>query len=410
MSISTFSLPNGLKIIHLASSSHVVYCGFAVNAGARNETEQQFGLAHFVEHNLFKGTTKRRAWHILNRMETVGGELNAYTSKEETFLYSICLAEDTERAVELLSDLVFNSRFPDAEIKKEREVVIDEINSYEDTPSEQIFDDFEDMVFKNHPLGHNILGNTKSLASFDTKACLDFTSKFYKPDNMIFFIYGKIPDQQLNRLINKYFTPYSSPFTLHPSPLTFHPSPVYPSPQKNFLDKSLHQSHVIVGSRVCSTYDDRRTALQLLNNILGGPGMNSRLNIELREKRGLVYTVESSLNLYTDCGVFTVYFGCSHSDRDKCISLTEKEFKRLRDNRLTTTQFSSAVKQWKGQLGIAANNHENLALGLGKQFLRFGRYKTLEEVFKKIDTLTSDSLLEAANIFLDENRIFVLGY
>jgi predicted Zn-dependent peptidase len=406
MPYSSFILPNGLRIIHLSSDSPVSYCGFAVNAGTRDETADRHGLAHFVEHNLFKGTQKRKAWHILNRMENVGGELNAYTTKEETFIYSVCLSEDIERAAELLSDLIFNSQFPPSEIKKEREVVIDEINMYEDTPAELIFDEFENLLFAGSELGHTILGNPKRLETFTSASCRSFVDEFYRPDNMIFFSYGKTPFPKIVRLAKKYMTgekTLSLPFKTRSAS-------GFNTAEQVTINKDLHQTHVIIGTRAYSAFDNKRFGLSLLNNILGGPGMNSRLNLSLREKRGLVYAVESGLTTYTDTGVFTIYFGCDSQSKGPCIGLTYAELKRLRENKLSGSQFAAAIKQWKGQLGISSDNNENTALRAGKSFLRFNKYDDLPRVYQKIDALTADQLLEIANEVFDERNLFSLIY
>jgi predicted Zn-dependent peptidase len=406
MQYSSFTLANGLRIIHLPSDSPVSYCGFAVNAGTRDEKSGQFGLAHFVEHALFKGTRKRKAWHILNRMENVGGELNAYTTKEETFLYSVCLSEDIERAVELLSDLIFNSQFPAAEIEKEREVILDEINSYEDSPSELIFDEFENLVFSGNELGHNILGDPESLKRFTTSSFRSFVDAHYRPDNMIFFSYGKTPFKKILRLAEKYMSTGKNNSVL-PSTRVI---PTYNPAQQVEIDKKLHQTHVVIGTRAYCTYDNKRLGLCLLNNILGGPGMNSRLNVSLREKQGLVYTVESGLTSYTDTGIFTIYFGCDSESKDKCLQLTHKELRRLRENKLSGAQFAAAVKQWKGQLGISGDHRESTALRMGKSFLHFDKYDDLPQVYQRIDTLTADHLWEIANEIYEEKQVFSLIY
>ena len=304
MSYNTFTLSNGLRIIHAPNLSKVAYCGFAVDAGTRDEYEQEQGMAHFVEHLIFKGTEKRHAWHILNRMENVGGDLNAYTNKEETVIYSAFLAEHFPRAVELLADIVFHSTFPQHEIDKEVEVIIDEIQSYEDSPSELIFDDFEELIFPNHPLGRNILGKPELLRQFTSRNALEFTARFYKTTNMVFFVQGNIDFKKVIRTVEKAVSDISlsetnrqriAPFTYIPQTLT--------------INKDTHQAHVMIGSRGYHAYDEKRTGLYLLNNILGGPGMNSRLNLALRERRGLVYNVEANLTSYTDTGVFCIYFG-----------------------------------------------------------------------------------------------------
>jgi predicted Zn-dependent peptidase len=404
---SSFVLPNGLRIIYLPSVSTVAYCGLAVNAGARDENPGQFGLAHFVEHTLFKGTRKRKSWHILNRMENVGGELNAYTTKEETFIYSICLAEDTERAMELLADLVFHSQFPEPEIEKEREVIIDEIHSYEDNPSELIFDEFENILFKDSEIGHSILGEEAGLNTFTSASCHEFTNAFYYPENMIFFYYGKTPFAKILRLANKYLEENGTRYTVHEKAKGREkPGMVLPVCEK--VDKTLSQSHVIVGGRGYGLHDDKRMGLYLLNNLLGGPGMNSRLNMSLREKQGLVYTVESGMTSYSDTGMFSIYFGCDPESVAQCLRLTYKELKKLRDSELSSSQLHAAVKQLKGQWGVASDHKENVALGMGKSFLRYNKYDSLQEMYAKIDALTTRQLLEIANEILDENKLFRL--
>ena len=406
MQYESLSLSNGIRIIHLSSNSPVSYCGFAINAGTRDEHNNQFGLAHFVEHMLFKGTKKRKPWHILNRMENVGGELNAYTTKEETFLYTACLSDDVERAVELLTDLVFNSLFTETEINKERKVIVDEINSYRDNPSELIFDEFENLLFKGNDIGHNILGDEKSLNTFTSESFHEFVDRLYLPENLVFFSYGKTPFSKITRLVNKYMLQDKH----HPSLSLSRKAPEKITAQQKRKNKKLHQAHVIVGSRGYSLFNEKRIGLYFLNNILGGPGMNSRLNISLREKHGLVYTVESGLTSYTDTGVFSIYFGCDPESIDKCLELTHKELKRLRDTQLTTSQLSAATKQLKGQMGIASDNSENVALSMGKSFLHLNRYDSLQQVYQKIDALTTVQLLKIANEVFDENDLFRLEY
>jgi len=406
MQYSTFVLSNGLRIIHLPSNSHVSYCGYVVHAGARDEKKDRHGLAHFVEHALFKGTEKRKVRHILNRMEAVGGELNAYTTKEETFLYTVCLQEDTERAIELLSDIIFNSQFPDSEIEKEKDVVIDELHSYEDTPSELIFDEFENMLFAGNDLGHAVLGDEESIKSFSSMSCKDFVREYYRPDNMIFFSHGKTPFAKILRLVEKYSPAFTSGARNDIHRQNTELFPVNTITRK----KDLHQTHVVTGGKAYGLYEDRRMGLLLLTNILGGTGMNSRLNVSLREKYGLVYTVDAEIVSYTNTGVFTIYFGCDNESVEKCLSLIHKELKRLRDKRLTSSQFAAAVKQWKGQLGIASDNKESIALRLGKIFLHFNQYETLPQTYQKIDALTAESLLEIANEIFDEKQLFSLIY
>ena len=405
MQYNIHTLSNGLRIIHEPSSSKVAYCGFAVDAGTRDEAENEQGMAHFVEHLIFKGTRKRKAWHILNRMENVGGDLNAYTNKEETVIYSAFLTEHFGRALELLADIVFHSTFPQNEIEKETEVIIDEIQSYEDTPSELIFDDFEDMIFRNHPLGRNILGRPDLLKKFRSEDDMAFTSRFYQPSNMVFFVLGDFNFQKIVRQVEKLLV--DLPLVTVENQRTIPPLYV---PEQLVVHKETHQAHVMIGSRGYNAYDDKRTALYLLNNILGGPGMNSRLNVSLRERRGLVYTVESNLTSYTDTGAFCIYFGTDPEDVDTCLKLTYKELKRMRDVKMTSSQLMAAKKQLIGQIGVASDNNENNALGMAKTFLHYNKYESSESVFRRIEALTAEGLLEVANEMFAEEYLSTLIY
>jgi predicted Zn-dependent peptidase len=405
MQYNIHTLSNGLRIIHEPSSSKVAYCGFAVDAGTRDEAENEQGMAHFVEHLIFKGTRKRKAWHILNRMENVGGDLNAYTNKEETVIYSAFLTEHFGRALELLADIVFHSTFPQNEIEKETEVIIDEMQSYEDTPSELIFDDFEDMIFRNHPLGRNILGRPDLLKKFRSEDAMAFTSRFYQPSNMVFFVLGDFNFQKIVRQVEKLLV--DLPLVTVENQRTIPPLYV---PEQLVVHKETHQAHVMIGSRGYNAYDDKRTALYLLNNILGGPGMNSRLNVSLRERRGLVYTVESNLTSYTDTGAFCIYFGTDPEDVDTCLKLTYKELKRMRDVKMTSSQLMAAKKQLIGQIGVASDNNENNALGMAKTFLHYNKYESSESVFRRIEALTAEGLLEVANEMFAEEYLSTLIY
>lgn len=406
MSHQTYTLPNGLRIIQAPSPTGVAYCGYAVDAGTRDERDNEQGMAHFVEHLIFKGTRKRKAWHILNRMERVGGDLNAYTNKEETVVYSTFLKEHFARAAELLTDIVFGSTFPQAEIEKEVEVIIDEIQSYEDSPSELIFDDFEELIFTDHPLGRNILGRPNLLRNFHSEDALRFVERFYKPENMVFFVLGDLDFKRIVRTLEKLTADVPTGKTKE-----YHRvAPLPYQPKHLTLYKDTHQSHVMIGSRGYDAYDDRRTGLYLLNNILGGPGMNSRLNVSLRERRGLVYNVEANLTSYTDTGTFCIYFGCDPDDADLCTELVYKELKKMRDQRLTTAQLAAAQKQIIGQIGVASDNFENVALDMGKCFLHYNIYEKKADVFRRINALTADELLEIANEKFAEDQLSVLMY
>ena len=406
MPYNTFILPNGLRIIHTPSTTNVTYCGFAVDAGTRDEYPDEQGMAHFVEHLIFKGTRKRRAWHILNRMENVGGDLNAYTNKEETVIYSAFLKEHFARAVELLTDIVFSSTFPQQEIAKEVEVIIDEIQSYEDSPAELIFDDFEELIFPDHPLGRNILGEPEQLRRFGSQDALRFVGRNYKPTNMVFFVQGDIDFKRIVRTVEK--ATAGIPFSEVEGYQRQAPLPY--QPRQLVSHKDTHQAHVMIGGRGYNAYDERRTGLYLLNNILGGLGMNSRLNVSLREKRGLVYTVESNLTAYTDTGTFCIYFGCDQEDADYCTELVHKELKKLCDHALTSTQLHAAKKQIIGQIGVASDNFENNALDMAKCFLHYKRYEEKEEIFQRIEALTSSQLLQISNEMFSENYLSTLTY
>ena len=405
MNYHTHTLSNGLRIIHAPNQSAVAYCGFAIDAGTRDEAENEQGMAHFVEHLLFKGTQKRHAWHILNRMEHVGGDLNAYTNKEETVVYSAFLAEHFPRAVELLADIVFHSTFPQTEIDKEVEVIIDEIQSYEDSPCELIFDDFEELIFPRHPLGRNILGKPDLLHQFKSEDALRFTNRYYQPNNMIFFVQGNIDFKRVVRLVEKATADLSS------NASTFERKrPEVYIPQTLTLHRDTHQAHVMIGSRGYDAHNEKRTALYLLNNILGGPGMNSRLNVSLRERSGLVYNVEANLTSYTDTGVFCIYFGTEHKDVDRCIRLVKKELKKLCDKPLSPIQLAAAKKQIIGQIGVARDHAENTALGMAKTFLHYHKMDDPQDIFQRIEALTAKELWEVSNEMFTEENLSSLIY
>ena len=402
---NTTTLHNGLRIIHTLSPTSVVYCGYAINAGTRDEQPHEHGLAHFVEHMLFKGTVRRRAWHILNRMENVGGELNAYTNKEETVIYSAFLKKDFTRALELLTDIVFHSTYPQHEIDKERGVILEEIDCYEDNPAELIFDDFEEILFRGHSLGHNILGTPKHVKHFTTASARSFTERYYHPSNAVLFVYGNIPFSRIVTWAERFTAniPSGSANTHRTAPLPYVPRQVE-------LSRRTHQTHVMIGCTSYPSGDKRRTGLYLLNNMLGGPGMNSRLNLALREHTGLVYSVESNLMSYTDTGVFSIYFGTDATEADRCIELSMKELDRLRERPLTTLQLSAAKKQIIGQIGVASDNFENTALGMAKTYLHYGEYEGAEALYRRIEAITSQQLWDIANELFRRDNLSVLIY
>lgn len=402
-----FTLPNRIRVIHKQCLGEVSCCGFVVNAGTRQELDFESGMAHFTEHLLFKGTTKRQAHHILNRMENVGGELNAYTTKEETFIYSVFLREDYERAIDLLSDLFFHSVFPSEEIDKERDVILDEINSYKDSPSELIFDDYEDLLFAGHPLGRRILGDPECLKKFDHQSFVDFFSRNYTTDRMVFFSQSPMDLKKVKHLVNKYVGCIPAHIK---GTVAVNETPNTQQGVRKTVNKETHQAHVIYGNKNYSLFEDKRVGMYLLNNILGGPGMNSRLNVTLRERSGLVYSVESNVTSYTDSGVFSIYFGTDLKQVDRCLKLVEKELKRLRETKMTDLQLHAAKKQLYGQMMISSENKENQCLSMGKSMLHFNRYDSMEEVIRKVENFTPASLLEIANEVLDPQTMCLLIY
>lgn len=462
MKYNTHTLDNGLRIIHLPSDSKVVYCGYQINAGTRDEEPGEEGLAHFCEHVTFKGTERRKAWHILNCLESVGGDLNAYTNKEGTVYYSAILKEHIARAVDLLSDIVFHSVYPQAEIDKEVEVICDEIESYNDSPAELIYDEFENILFKDSSLGHNILGTAEQVRSFTTEDALRFTRKLYRPDNAIFFAYGDIDFKKLVKLVGRALAdddsgklaeedchtdfsggtgdtgfagardseitqmsqaPQMTQISRDENPVATEKSVKsvksvgpknYPSVREEIagqtivMQKNTHQAHVMIGTRAYDVNDDRRMPLYLLNNILGGPGMNAKLNLALREHNGLVYTVESTMVAYGDTGTWSIYFGCDEHDIKRCLRLVRKELDRMMEKPLSDSQLKAAKKQIKGQIGVACDNRENFALDFGKSFLHYGWEKNVDCLYEQVEAITSQQIQDVARELFDKNRLITL--
>jgi len=389
--IALHTLPNGLRLVHVRRPSPVAWCGLAVNAGSRDEEQGHYGLAHFVEHTIFKGTKKRSSTRINNRMEQVGGELNAYTTKESTMLYCIFPVEHLERAVELLADLVENSVFPKHELVTELDVVLEEVASYRDTPSEAVYDDFEDMLLAGSQLGHNILGEEKDLRKLTSGHCMDWLKRLYVPDNMVFFSLGSTPPDKVFRLAEKYFGVLS-----HAKRGIKRKAPMEIPAQRKVVDLGLHQSHTIVGARVPGMFDNSRFAFALLNNILGGPGMNSLLNVSLREKRGLVYTVESSLVTFADCGMVQIYLGCEHEKLKKAIKLIGNTIDSLAQAPLSERRLDAYKKQYSGQLLVASDSAEFTAMGAGRGLLYYKTVSTLQQNIDSILGVTPDQIQQAA--------------
>ena len=387
------TLADGMRCILAHTEAHTAYVGILVGAGTRHETDSESGMAHLVEHMSFKGTARRTAMQVINRIEAVGGELNAYTGKEETVYYAACLPQHVGRTVELLRDIVFSSTYPEAELEREREVVCDEIESYEDSPAELIYDEFESRLFPSQPLGRSILGRAGRLRQYTPADLHAFASRHYRPDNAILFIHA--PAQAIPKALLK-----SATSPLPPSPVgggsSAATSADAPLPRPIVVHRSTHQAHVIVGSRAFPLSDPRQASLTLLNNIIGGPGMNSRLNLALRERRGLVYTVESSIASSADTGVWTTYFGCDTHDVGRCLRLVSSELRRLANTPLTPRQLAAAQRQLCGQLTIAHDNVESRAIGMARRLMLTGHVLTLDDICRDIMAVTPEQLLLTA--------------
>ena len=424
MKYNTYTLSNGLRVIHLPSTSPVVYCGYEIAAGTRHEMPGDEGLAHFVEHATFKGTKRRSSLQILNTLERVGGDLNAFTVKEDTVYYAAILKEHLAKAVDVLTDIVFHSTYPQTEIDKEVEVICDEIESYNDTPAELIYDDFENILFEGHPLGHNILGSADRVRQFKTADALRFTRKYYTPMNSVFFAYGDVDFGNLVKLLEKQALPQPLQMgTTHPQSLpkgTTHPQSLPRGGKSNVLsgsssniiirEKQTHQAHVMIGNRAYNIHHPLRIPLYLLNNILGGPGMNARLNISLRERNGLVYTVDSSMVSYSDTGLWAVYFGCDPRDVKRCLRLVRHELDKIIEKPLTDSHLKAAKRQLKGQIGIACDNREQFALDFGKSFLHYGWEKDITSLYSQIDEVTAAQIQQVAQELMAEDQLTTLIY
>ncbi|NOR75420.1 MAG: insulinase family protein [Draconibacterium sp.] len=405
MNFLTYTLKNGIRIIHKNTESPVAHLGVLINAGSRDEKKGEHGLAHFIEHSVFKGTKKRKAFHILSRIEGVGGELNAYTTKEETVLYSTFLSEYYERAAELLGDILLNSVYPEKEINREKEVIFEEINSYKDSPSELIFDEFEELVYDGHSIARNILGTRKNISKFNRDSIHKFIENNYHTDQIVISSVGNYDFNELVKLLDRYFG--ETPEKLRkPSRKMFNNY----IPENRSIEKDTFQAHCIIGNIAFDIQHKKRIVMVLLNNILGGAAMNSRLNLALRERRGMAYNVESNYTAYSDTGLFNVYFGTDKENLDKAVALVQKEFKLLRDKKLGAIQLSKAKKQLIGQIAISTESHEDLMLAIGKSYLLFNKVDPLRVVYNKIEAITTEDLFEVANQTLNEKEMSTLVY
>lgn len=428
MNYNTYTLANGLRIIHLPSAQPVVYCGYAVGAGTRDEElGREEGMAHFCEHITFKGTERRSSMQILGYLESVGGDLNAFTNKEETVYHAAVLKENIDRAVDLLTDIVFHSTYPQAEIDKEVEVIVDEIESYNDSPAELVYDLFENAVFGGHPLGHNILGTAEKLRRYTTADALRFTRRYYRPENSVFFAYGDVDFRKLVRLLER--ANAASNVVSNVAAVSLPPqqqalcdesagcgggndtaAAVLPPYVAQHIEHHMdtHLAHVMLGTRAYDVHDERRIALYLLNNILGGPGMTARLNVSLRERNALVYTVESMAQSYSDTGLWAVYFGCDPKNVKRCLRLIRRELDKVMQRPLSDAQLRAAKRQIRGQIGIACDSRESFALDFAKSYLHYGWKKDVTALCERIDALTAVDLQRVAQDLFAEERLTML--
>lgn len=427
MNYNTHTLANGLRIIHLPSAQPVVYCGYAVGAGTRDEElGREEGMAHFCEHITFKGTERRSSMQILGHLESVGGDLNAFTNKEETVYHAAVLKENIDRAVDLLTDIVFHSTYPQAEIDKEVEVIVDEIESYNDSPAELVYDLFENAVFGGHPLGHNILGTAEKLRRYTTADALRFTRRYYRPENSVFFAYGDVDFQKLVRLLERANAADAAAESVAAVSLPPQQSAIsdnsccgggkdtaaalLPTYVAQHIEHHMdtHLAHVMLGTRAYDVHDERRIALYLLNNILGGPGMTARLNVSLRERNALVYTVESMAQSYSDTGLWAVYFGCDPKNVKRCLRLIRRELDKVMQRPLSDAQLRAAKRQIRGQIGIACDSRESFALDFAKSYLHYGWKKDVTALCERIDALTAADLQRVAQDLFAEERLTML--
>ena len=412
---NTYTLPNGLRIIHKPSVAQVVYCGYQIAAGTRDELPGEEGMAHFCEHMTFKGTRSRNALQIINGLEQLGGDLNAFTNKEDTTFYAAIQKEHIAKAVNLLTDIVFNSTYPQHEIDKEVEVICDEIESYNDSPAELIYDEFENMLFEGHPLGHNILGQAEQLRTYKTEDALRFVRRNYRPDNAVFFIYGDVNFKWLVKTLSS-----SGAFAMRPQDNNgicnavgianphIKSSCIGNAAEQIVKEIGSHQAHVMMGTVGYDIHHPMRIPLYLLNNILGGPSMNARLNLALRERNGLVYTVESTMVSYSDTGMWSIYFGCDPHDVNKCLRLVRREIDKMMQKPLSANALKTAKQQLKGQIAVACDNREQFALDFGKSFLHYGWEKNVDKLFESIDKVTADDIQKVANELFATDKLKIL--
>ena len=398
----TYILPNGIKGIHRKVKSGAARCALIIGAGSRDELPTEYGIAHFAEHGFFKGTEHRKAYQVNCRLENLGGELNAFTTKEDTTVHATVLRSDFSKAAELIADVAFHSTFPDKELDKEREVIVDEINTYKDSPMDMTYDTFEDMLFEGSELGHNILGTKRDLMRHNSAALHRFVSRTHTTDQMVFASIGNISESRIEQIANRYFA--SQPASTRSYTRT---APKGYTQFDREIVKHTHQSHCIIGNRAYSITEDKRLPFSLLINILGGPCANSRLNVNVREKNGLSYNIEASYTPYSDCGMAVIYFSSDHCNTDHCREIINNEINKLKNTSLTTQQLAMAKRQYIAQMTIATEGNEGYMLGIGRSMLVHGEVDTLEEAYKKINAVTASQILEVANEIFTNNSTLI---
>lgn len=403
--IEVFQLSNGIRLVHQHLPREVIHCGLLIGAGSRDELRDEHGLAHFLEHCLFKGTRRRKTFHILSRLDAVGGELNAFTAKEETWVHASFLKNHLERAIELMADITFNATFPSHEIEKEKAVVVDEINSYLDSPADMVFEEFDSLFFGNHGLGRSILGTPSSLASFGTQDLQRFRNRILHPDHLVFACTGAADPEELRRMLEKYFGQHQ----LNRIPLRRR-KPTNTGTRSRTVKKDIHQVHYVLGFPAYAYPDEKRPALTLINNILGGPGLNNRLSLNIREKYGFAYHIDSTYAPFSDTGIFSIYLGTDRKHLRKSQELIWKELDAFRHQVLSDKAIREARQQLCGQIAVGQDSGNAIMFNLGKSLLLFDRIDTLEEVYARIHAITPQEILEVAREIFDTTRMTELVY
>lgn len=405
MSYQFHILKNGIRVIHREVKGNVSHCGLMVNTGSRDELVTESGMAHFIEHMIFKGTKKRKAYHVLSRIENIGGDLNAFTTKEETCIYASFLSPYYNQSLELFADVAFNSTFPQKEMDKEKDVIIDEINSYNDSPAELIFDDFEEMIFEGHSIGLNILGNSKSVESFSRNDVLRFINRNYSTNQMVISSVGNIDFRKLINLAEKYFGHIKATKNgIHRFAYDKYKA------KTSSVNKDSYLTHAIIGNKAYPRNHEKNYPLALVTNLLGGPALNSRLNLSIREKYAYAYNIDANYQPYSDTGVFFVYIGSDKNHINKSLKIAHKEFDRLRTDSLGTIQLHRAKKQLIGQLAISFESKLNEMLGNAKSHLHDDKVKTFNRIVAEIEEISANEILEVANEIFDKNQLSTLIY